>query len=168
MLFRSIDFNLPGKSITTWSYHGPAQLVQPRPGRFVAAQAKRSLQTQGTHAILLAGDKPHREKPRALRFASVLEHRARRQRRAAVACLASKHAARCHPRLPSNTTTFTNESVRPAQAPDIVSTLRLGPKPFVHFIERARVIDTRGRICLFHGTKISPSLTCVKGIPIKT
>ena len=160
-----IDFNLTGKSITTWSYHGPAQLVQPRPSRFVATQAKCALQTQGAHAILLAGDKPHREKPCAQRLAGVLEHRTGRQRRAAVASPASKHAARRHPRLPSNPTTLTSESVWPAQASDIVAALGLGPKPVVHFIERARVIDARGRACIFHGKKISASPTCVKGIP---
>lgn len=161
-----IDFNLTGKSITTRSYHGPAQLVQPRPSRFVATQAQCALQTQGAHAILLAGDKPHREKPRAQRLAGVLEHSTGRQRRAAVASPASKHAARRHPRLPSNPTTLANESVRPAQAPDIVAALGLGPEPVVHFIERARVIDARGRACIFHGKKISASPTCVKGIPI--
>ena len=39
-------------------------------------------------------------------------------------------------------------------------------KPVVHFIERARVIDARGRACIFHGKKLSASPTCVKGIPI--
>src|SRR5665647_2156490 len=66
-----IDFNLAGQSITSRSYHGPTQLVQPRPSRFVAAQAKCPLQPKGAHAILLAGDEPHREKPRTQRFVGV-------------------------------------------------------------------------------------------------
>lgn len=161
-----IDFNLAGKSITSRSDHGPAQLVQPRPSRFVAAQAKCSLQTQGAHAILLAGYEPHREKPRTQRLVGVLEYCTSRQRRTAVAIFASKHPARRHPGLPSNPATLANETVRPAQAPDVVAALCLGPKPIVHFIERARVIDARGRACIFHGKKISASRTCVKGIPI--
>jgi hypothetical protein len=165
-----IDFNLAGKSITHRLYHGPAQLVQPRPRRFVAAQPKCPLQTQGAHAILLAGDEPHREKPRTQRLVGVLKHSARRQRRTAVAILesASKHAARRHPRLPNNPATRANETVRPAQAPDVVTALNLGPKPVVHFIERARVIGVRDRAGIFHGKKISASITCVKGIPIFT
>jgi len=38
-------------------------------GEGLATQAKCTLQTQSAHAILLAGYKPHRKKPRAQRLA---------------------------------------------------------------------------------------------------
>ena len=161
-----VDLDVASEPLPLWPHHGPAQRVQPGPGRLVAAQAQHSLQAQGAHPILLAGDEPHRQHPHPQRLAGVLEHRTGRQRRAAVASPASKHAAHRHPRLPSHPTTLTPESVRPAHAADIVAALGLGPKPVVHFIERARVIDARGRACMFHGKKISTSPMCVKGIPI--
>jgi len=105
-----VDFNLASKSITPRSYHGPEQLVQPRPSCFVAAQSKCPLQSQSAHAILLTGDDPHREKPGAQRLVGVLKHSARRQRRTAVTILTSKYAAWCrHPRLPCSPATLANE-----------------------------------------------------------
>lgn len=72
--------DLAGKTIATVPHHRPTQLVQPGPSRLVAAEPQLSLEAQSTHAVLLAGEEPHRQKPRLQRFARVLENRARRQR----------------------------------------------------------------------------------------
>src|SRR6266545_8213601 len=41
-----IDFYLAAEQVTTWDHHCPAQLVQPRPRRLIAAQPEQSLQAQ--------------------------------------------------------------------------------------------------------------------------
>src|SRR3990172_7572825 len=161
-----VDFDLAGKAIPTRSYHRSAQLVHPRPSRFVAAQTQHPLQAQGADAILLAGYEPHRKEPRAQRLAGVLEHRAGGQRRFAVARPASKHAARHYPRLPDNPTMTANEPVRPTQAVNIVAATVVTTEPIVHFFERSRVINAGTRLGVFHAGKISAVFTGVKGIPI--
>lgn len=161
-----VDLNLAGKEIAARSYHSPAQLVHPCPGRFIAAQAQHPLQAQGTYAILLAGYEPHRKKPRPKGLTGVLRHRASRQRRFAVACPASKHTALHYPRLLNNPAVAAEKPVRPAQATDIVATPGLCTEPVIHFVERAQVINTWDRLGIFHDKKISAIFTGVKGIPI--
>ena len=161
-----VDLNLAGKAIPIRPYHRSAQLVQPSPSRFVAAQPQHPLQAQGADTILLAGYEPHRKKPYAQRLSGVMEHRASSQRSLRIARFAHQHTARRHPRLPENPTTPANESVRPAQPPDVVTATRLDPKPVVHFMECARVINAGDRSCIFHGATVSMIFTWVKGIPI--
>ena len=63
------------------TYHRPPQLVQPRPGRLVAAQPENALQTQRAGPVLLRGHVPDRPEPQPQRFARVLEDRAGGHRR---------------------------------------------------------------------------------------
>ena len=42
-----VDLDLPGEPIPPWAHHGPAQLVQPRPGGLIAPQAQDLRQAQG-------------------------------------------------------------------------------------------------------------------------
>src|ERR1019366_6173840 len=161
-----VDLDLAGKAITARPDHRSAQFVHPRPSRFVAAQAQHPLQAQGADAILLTGGEPHRKEPCPQWLAGVLEHRAGRQRRVAMASLASKYPARHYPRLPDNPATPANESVGPPQAADVVATTHLSAEPFVHFFECARVISARGRVYIFHGATVSAFAGGVKGIPI--
>ena len=58
-----IDFYGTAKPLSTWAHHGPTELVQPRPGRFVAPEAQDSLKTKGTNAVLLVGEIPNRLEP---------------------------------------------------------------------------------------------------------
>ena len=60
-----IDLNLASEAITARTYHGSAQFVHPCSGRFVAAQARHTLQAQSADAILLTGGEPHRKEPRS-------------------------------------------------------------------------------------------------------
>ena len=48
-----VDLDLPGEPIPPWAHHGPAQLVQPRPGGLLAPQAQDLLQAQGAGPGLL-------------------------------------------------------------------------------------------------------------------
>ena len=128
------------------------------------AVKEQSASTRDT--ILLAGYEPHRKEPSAQRLSGVMEHRASSQRSLRIARFSHQHTARRHPRLPENPTTPENESVRPAQPPDVVTVIRLDPEPVVHFMECARVINAGDRSCISHGATVSMIFTWVKGIPI--
>src|SRR5512144_1311733 len=75
-----VDLDLAGEAIAARADHRPAQLMQPGPGRLLAAQAEHALKAQRADAVLLAGDEPHGEKPHPQRLARVLQHRSSRQR----------------------------------------------------------------------------------------
>src|SRR5271166_7147765 len=60
--------------------HGAAQLVQPGPGSFVPAKPQFPLEAERTDPILLAGDKPHRQKTHPQRLTGTLEDRPGGQR----------------------------------------------------------------------------------------
>src|SRR5450759_4101101 len=139
-----VDLDLAGKAITARPDHRSAQFVHPRPSRFVAAQAQHPLQAQGADAILLTAGEPHRQEPCPQSLVAVMEPHAGRQRRVAMASLASKYPARHYPRLPDNPATPANESVGPPQAADVVAPTHLSAEPFVHFFECARVTSASG------------------------
>jgi hypothetical protein len=67
--------------VTARPHHRSPELVQPGPGRLVAAQAQHSLQTQCTGAVLLARQPVHRPQPVHQGFARVLKDGARGHQR---------------------------------------------------------------------------------------
>ena len=74
LIERLVDLDPATQSVPVRPDHGPSQLVQPCPGRLVAAQSQHAPQTQRTGAVLLAGHKPHGAKPHRQRFPGVLEN----------------------------------------------------------------------------------------------
>src|SRR6266404_664790 len=58
-----VNFDSPDKALSPRPNHGPAQLVQPTPSRFVTAQSQDALNAQGAGTGLLAGDQPGCTKP---------------------------------------------------------------------------------------------------------
>ena len=89
-----VNLDLSMEAIAAGANHCPAQLVQPSPGRLVAAQPQHTLQTERADAVLLAGDEPHRKEPRPKWFAGVLEDRAGRQRHLSATGPTAKQATR--------------------------------------------------------------------------
>ena len=75
-----VDLDTSGEPLAPRSHHGPTQLVEPGPGRLIAAQPQHSLQTQGTHSILLTGDVPHGPEPSDKRQMAILKDGARSDR----------------------------------------------------------------------------------------
>ena len=67
-----VNLNAPAEAITSGPHHSAPKLVQPSPGRLVAAQAQHPLQSQCTRPVLLAGEPPHGSKPTLERLAGVL------------------------------------------------------------------------------------------------
>src|SRR6266496_2070245 len=162
-----VDLDGAREAIPAGSNHRPAQFVEPRPGCLVATQPKHPLQAQGTDAVLLAGDEPHRQEPHPQRLARPLEDRAGRQRRFSSTCPAVKHPTRRYPRLPNRSASPANEPLRPTQPPDIVPASRLGAEPIIHLLERPRVINPRERVSrIFHPPTLPHFLTWAKGIPL--
>ena len=70
-----IHFDGTGQPVSPRSHHGPAQFVQPTPGRRVA-DAHDPLQPQGAGSILLLHHMPHRFKPQTQRQVGVGKERA--------------------------------------------------------------------------------------------
>ena len=85
--------------IASWPHHGSAQLVEKIPRRPVAPQAQYSLQPQGACPIFLAGDLPHRLKPKAQWQVRVHEQRAGRDRSLVITRATVVQSSRCHPNI---------------------------------------------------------------------
>ena len=76
-----VHLDLRRHPVPTGPHHRAAELVQPRPGRAVAAQAEDALQAQGAGAVLLAHHPPDRPEPQRQRGPGALEDRPRHHRR---------------------------------------------------------------------------------------
>src|SRR5208283_2434942 len=125
--------------------HGAAQLVQPGPGSFVAAKPQFPLEAERTDPILLAGDKPHRQKPHPQRLTGTLEDRPGGQR-CLFAAGPTPQPSPCHqPWLPRLSAMGAGESLRPAQTTDVLAAGRVVTEAFVHRLKRARVIKSSDR-----------------------
>src|SRR5208337_2625406 len=131
--------------------HRPAQLVQPGPGRLVAAEAENTLQPQSADAVLLVGDVPHRHEPGSQRLAGVLKDRPGGQRRLPLATTAVQQPPRRRPRFTGPPATRADEPAWPAQASDVVAARRIAAEPLVNLLKRPGVINPRDKVsCVLH------------------
>src|SRR5580700_8989230 len=146
--------------------HGAAQLVQPGPGSFVAAKPQFPLEAERTDPILLAGDKPHRQKPHPQRLTGALEDRPGGQR-CLFAAGPTPQPSPCHqPWLPRLSAMGAGESSRPAQTTDVLAAGRAVAEAFVHRLKRARVIKSSDRVSSgVHQAGVPRPSGAVKGIP---
>ncbi len=124
---RLVHFDVAGEPVPAWPHHRPSQLVQPGPGRLVAAQAQHLLQRQRARPGLLTGDGPHRPKPDGERAAGVLEDRPSRDGRLAATGGTLEQPAAHWPRLLVGAGR-TAESVWPAQPNQVGPTRLLRPE----------------------------------------
>src|ERR1039457_1237192 len=127
------------QSVAARANHGPAQLMQHRPGRLVAAQAEYPLKTQGTHTVLLAGDLPHGAKPDRQRYVTVLKDGPRSDRHL-VSAMAAKPT--CSPNRPGigSRTPWTGPSAGPTQCREVINTGFLGTKAPLQLQQCPRII----------------------------
>src|ERR1035438_8345609 len=142
-----VHLHCPAERVPAGADHGSAQLVQPSPGRLIAAQTENTLQPQGADTALLVGDVPHRHEPLSQWLAGVLKDRPGRQRRLPLAATAVQQPPRRHPRFAGPAAEGAYKPTRPAQAPDVVPTCGMGTKPLVNFLKRPGIINPRQKTC---------------------
>src|SRR5208283_2133488 len=141
-------------------------LVQPSPGRLIAAEPKRPLQSERADAVLLARHEPHGHEPGPQRLARALENRPRGERRARVTAAAAKQFVRHRPRRAAHAAMRADEALRPAHTSDVLPTRLIVSEPLVDLLERARVVDTGyGMRVTAHPRQIARRLRSAKGIP---
>src|SRR4029079_9526912 len=160
-----VNLHRSTERVSSGANHCPAQLVQPSPGRLVTAEAKNTLQPQSTNVGLLVGDIPHCHEPHAQRLSGALKDRPSRQRRLPLAPLAMQQSPRGHPRLAGPSAVRADESVRPAQASDILAASSVAAEPLVNFLKGPWVINSRDKVTgVLHPPRLPSGPTGVKRI----
>lgn len=119
--------------------HGPAELVQPRPRRPVAAQAQGPLEAQGTDPQLLIRHVPHGPEPQPQRLLRILKDRAGQHEDVEATPCAFVPATRDGPCLPLMAA-GTLDPIRPAQLDQVRPTGVLGGEAPLEFHQRPRVV----------------------------
>ena len=75
-----VEFDDAAEQLSFRAHHGPAQLVQPRPGGLIGTEPQGVLQTPRRHPVLLRGDEPDRREPGRQRRVGAMKDRAGRGR----------------------------------------------------------------------------------------
>ena len=120
-----VDFTTPTETIPPRSGHGTARLVEPGPGRLVAARAEEAPEAQDAPTEFLIRHEPHGPKPQSQRLARALEDCSRNRRRLPLACHAPKSTpGRCPGCLP--VAGRAQKAIRPSRASQQVGSGRLG------------------------------------------
>ena len=162
-----VHLNLAVKVVSAGTDHGPSQLMQPSPGRPVATETKDALEAQGADAILLAGDKPHRQEPLPQRLMGVLEDRSCRHRNLPAATSTAQQTPRHFRRFVRHSAAWADEPARPAKPAEIRPASRFRGEPRFELLERRGVINSRlgRRGGIDHAPTLSAGIRCVKCIP---
>jgi hypothetical protein len=127
---RFLHFDHTRQPIAAWSHHGPTQLMQPSPRRFIAAQPQDALQPFRAGSVLLAGYPPDRPKPRHQRRARSRKNGPHLDRHLILAPRAVEQRSFRGPTL-RTATAWTDKPLGPAQLKKIVRTCLFGSKfPF--------------------------------------
>ena len=134
-----VNFDRSVEAIPAWTHHGPAQLMQPKPGRLVAAQPQDALEAQGTGARLLTRNQPHRAKPHPQRQMGPLKDRSRSHCRLAAALLAGPTVPTVCP-AGLTLASRTSKTGTPTQSSQILAAGVLGRKSLLQFKHRLRII----------------------------
>ena len=142
-----IGLDRPREPVAPRTDHRGPQLVQPRPGRAVAAQPQRPLEPQGTDPRLLVRHVPHGAEPQAQIRLRVLEDRPRQDRRLVAAERAVIQAASRRPDA-GGATPQTPHALRPAQLDEVRPTCLLRGEPPFKLHERAWVVV---HACRYYG-----------------
>jgi hypothetical protein len=134
---RVIQFDVSMQRFSGSVDHGPTQLVEEQPGRFVSSEAQLSLQPQGRSASFIgdhqvAGPEPDRQR----RF-RVVEDRARRERHL-VPASGALPASMGHRKGPAMLAPRTDEPVRPATRGQIPLAGVLGRKLALELVQILR------------------------------
>jgi len=92
-----VDFYRALEAVSSGTYHGPAQFMQPHPRRPIAAQSQGLAQSCSAHSMLLVRHVPHRLKPKPEGFASILKKRPCGDRGLKIAFGTTKQPTSHHP-----------------------------------------------------------------------
>ena len=120
-------------------HHRTSHFVKHRPSGLIAAQSQRSLQTQGTYAILLTGYMPHGQKPRPQRKMSVLKNRTG-DHRGLVTTFNTPPQSPSHRLCLPSVATRTEPAVRPSQSKQIRTACLVGAETALQFRQSPGVI----------------------------
>lgn len=134
-----VHFYSTAEFIAARPHHRPAQLVEHCPGSLVTAKAQYSLHSQGTGAVLLTGDIPHRPEPERQRQMAVLENCTGRHGGLVSALGAHQTPTLGRPGLGS-TTPRTYETVWPTEGHQIRTALLVGRETRFQLQKRPRII----------------------------
>ena len=121
-----VDLDLPMQRFARGIDHGPPELVQHHPGRFIASQAQLALEQEGRDAAFVGDGKIGRPKPDGQRRLRVVEDRASRQRHLVPAGHALPARVRPQAVAARVAAARTHEPVRPAARRQVVLTGFLG------------------------------------------
>src|ERR1700730_4936642 len=133
-----IHFHPSRQPITARPDHRSSELVQPRPGRLVAAQSQDPWQAQGPGSVLLSRQPIHSPEPIHQRLPRILEDRARRHRRLEATLLAL-HQRRSHRPKVTAAAARAAKALRPSKPEQIFSARLLGIKPRFELAQIPRV-----------------------------
>lgn len=136
---RFVHLDRARESVTFWTNHGPAQLVEPRPSRAVTPQPEYALQPHRIGSILLARQPPHCSAPQAQRLVRLVEDRTSRERPLHV----TRDALDAIPGRPPSCVALavqTHDPPRPAKRHEIRSAVRLRAESVFELQLRPRVI----------------------------
>ena len=134
-----IHFQRVRKAISSRPDHGPPELVEPSPGRVIAAQTENLLEAQRADARFLTGHPPHRPEPDGQWFASTLEYGTRRHGDVVAARSTDQQSTNGLPYLATLATRARN-SLRPTQLQKILTASTFGREPRLEFTECLRVV----------------------------
>lgn len=134
-----VNFNQPGKSITSGPYHRTSQLMQPNPRGFVTAQFKNSLNVFSTCTVFLARYPPDCTKPEHQGLSSSFKN-STGSNRTLVSTRGAPKQTRAHYPCFSVVATRATETVWPSQVKKIVSASLLCVESSLQFLQIFRII----------------------------
>ena len=140
-----VDFNTSTQFVSTRSYHGSSQFMEPTPSSLITPQAKNSLKPKGVSPKFLTCNVPYRLKPKLERFPCSLEDRSGRNGDIMPAYRASDQVC---PDFPSSMCIAyrTSKTLRPTKPEKIVNAGLLSIKPFIKFLQRSGIIHAACRV----------------------
>ena len=143
-----VYFNATTKLIPTGTHHSFPKFVQQRPSSLIASKSKKTLQSQSTRPIFLAGYKPHGSKPSFQRHSCPVKDGPRRDRNLTSALPTMKVTTTCRPRFRLQPAPSTFKALRPTAPINITAACRFIGEPLQKLLVRSRVVLSLNRIGL--------------------
>jgi len=127
-----VNLHSSRQTISPGSYHGCAKFMKPYPYGFISPEPQNSLESHGTHSILLTDYVPNRPKPQLKRFSRVLENGPSRYGGLIPASRAMVQFPTGQPRLIMSATRA-SKTFRPSKVEYVLQACFLGVKPSFKF-----------------------------------
>jgi len=133
-----INLDRTREPISSGPDHSAPQLMQPRPGRFIAAQSQNPLQPLSVGPIFLTGYPPNRSEPHRQRQSRPVKNGSRFYRNLILTSGTLNQTTFRKPTF-STSTSWTNKSLGPAQTKKILRTGRFRCKLVLEFCQIPRI-----------------------------